>query len=177
LTSRRIAQGLLLLAAGAAGCNWLFGLDELSNGKCPEGLKACPEQDECVRPDSPETGCGRPGCAPCTVPHGFAECDLNNECRKVSCQKGWEDCFPDPVEGPNGCETDTAHDPNHCGGCNEPACTAPPYAYPDCRAGQCTSGGCLTGHTDCDGDLADLNGNGCETEVASPAECPLPAGQ
>jgi hypothetical protein len=165
---RPLAAVVLAVAMAAAGCEWLFGVDELSDKKCPAGQKPCEGEGECVNISS-DTGCGREGCAPCTFLHGFARCnDQSNECELLSCQEGYLDCDPEIP----GCETDIAHTADHCGGCSVLPCTAPPYAIAGCSAMMCTTGGCMSGHTDCDEDLDKSQGNGCETPVESKDLCP-----
>ncbi|MCA9596627.1 MAG: hypothetical protein KC776_25095 [Myxococcales bacterium] len=85
--------------------------------------------------------------------------DCNTKCDKVcsngqcadSCGGGETDC--------NGTCTDTASDPQHCGGCGK-ACEAPPSSTATCQAGNCGFQ-CKAPYEDCDG----VGENGCEADT------------
>jgi len=164
-----LAAALWTVVVMGAGCEWLFGLDKLSDGKCPAGQKPCPGEGECVSVTDPDKGCGRQSCAPCAFAHGKARCDENYECFRFDCQEGYGDCDDDH----DTCETDLRHDELNCRECRNP-CTPKTNAYAACSDRECTSGGCHTGWGDCDGDPD----NGCETPLGDAGSCPPPdAGQ
>lgn len=81
------------------------------------------------------------------------------------CNAGWRDCDVFPT---NGCETDSANDPNNCGSCST-ACPSSPNATIACVQGRCAITACSSANLrDCDGDVA----NGCETDLfADPLHC------
>lgn len=167
--SRTLAVAMWALVVTAPGCEWLFGLDKLSDGKCPAGQKPCPGEGECVSITNPDKGCGRESCAPCTFTHGKARCDENYECARFGCQEGYDDCDTDH----DTCETDVNHDALNCGRCGR-SCVASMNAYAACSGGDCTSGGCHSGWGDCDNNPD----SGCETAVGDAGTCPPPdAGQ
>lgn len=83
----------------------------------------------------------------------------------LTCNASWRDC--DSLT-PNGCETDSANDPNNCGSCNS-VCPSPPNTTIACVQGRCTITACSPANfKDCDGSVA----NGCETDLSSdPLHC------
>ena len=104
------------------------------------GLVACcavvPSCALADRSAAPHVECSAAGCQ-CAP--GFGNCDAREE---------------------NGCETDVAGNPLHCGGCGY-----------ECLTGTCDEGTChctIAGYDDCDRDPR----NGCETDVTSdPRHC------
>ncbi len=82
--------------------------------------------------------------------------DLSRYCTS-GCQTDWGNCDGDPESG---CEADLLSDLQHCGGCNQPC--GQPGTDSQCSGGVCNSSGqCLAGHGDCDGNSA----NGCEADL------------
>ncbi len=127
---------------------------------CGPGTKTC--GDACAPIDSPATGCAGVSCSPCSYPNGTATC-AGGACALASCVQGWADC--DSATG-NGCETHTATDLMHCGGCSS-ACSIP-HAISTCIASACEIKDCLPGFGNCDGNLV----NGCEKDIfTSPNTC------
>jgi hypothetical protein len=154
-----VLAGLVGLVLGVA-CELVVGLEELSNHKCGADEKRC--GDECVSRQDPATGCSGLSCAPCTLPHATAKCGNNLECAIFACNEGYDNCSDEEP----GCETDLAHDPKHCGGCdNEPCQTA--HGTPGCSAGMCATGGCHPGWWDCNRAWQD----GCETDLTTNTNC------
>ena len=158
-------RALFALAAGlglalGVACELVVGLDELSDRKCGFDEKRC--DDDCVPRSNAATGCSALQCAPCVLPHATARCDGNGACAVSTCNQGYEDC--DDREP--GCETDLAHDPNHCGGCNNPPCRTE-NGTPGCSAGVCATGGCDPGWLDCNHWTFD----GCETDIRTTSDC------
>lgn len=104
------------------------------------------------------------GCADrCMAPAGaVATCDFATGC-DFDCNLGFENC--DAIPG-NGCEINTNTDRQHCGDCTT---TCPIYGLNTravCVGGDCTLP-CNMNFADCDGDLADPTGNGCEIDTAN----------
>jgi hypothetical protein len=96
-------------------------------------------------------GCLTPqDCAGGVLDHATVTC--NGTCG-YTCDTGWGDCLP----GGNGCETETARDPQNCGGCGF-VCPPLPHGFVNCANGACGFAGCEIGWGDCNDDLAD----GCE---------------
>jgi len=94
----------------------------------------------------------------CSTQHGSASCAAG-ACG-ISCSQGYDDCG-----GSNdGCETNTATDPNNCGSCTK-ACSSNHLATRTCGSGSC-NGACATGYGDCDSNKLS---NGCETDFQSDA--------
>ncbi|HQP36172.1 MAG TPA: hypothetical protein PLI95_13380 [Polyangiaceae bacterium] len=81
----------------------------------------------------------------------------------TSCAPGTGDCNGSPADG---CETNLASAPEHCGGCGL-SCLVP-NTQSSCVAGKCVVASCLNGWEDCDG-KADT---GCEALPSSdPYNC------
>ncbi len=99
--------------------------------------------------------CGMCGRA-CSLANATAAC-TGGSCTVASCNAGFGDCDGDPS---NGCETNLATTPAHCGRCGG-ACGAINGAA-TCAAGACGIT-CAAGYGNCDGSLV----NGCETLTTS----------
>jgi hypothetical protein len=140
-----VLAALILASALMAACEATVDVDALGNGKCAAGTKPCPSLGQCVTLDRPETGCGDPNsCAPCALPHAVATCDAG-ACAIDTCLSPYKDC---DASSP-GCETDLAHDPNHCGDCLTACHTE--NGFPGCSGGVCAVGGCDPGYLECNG--------------------------
>lgn len=144
-------------------CSTAFEVEELYDGACERGFKAC--NDECVGAQSPSVGCGSPSCSPCALPNAVATCDPFGACAIASCNLGYDDCDDDPL---NGCEIDVIRDPDFCGGCDEEPCEVA-NATPGCSARTCTVFSCDFGFADCNDNPAD----GCEVELGSDEHCSM----
>jgi hypothetical protein len=155
------------LIAVAAGCQLVVDLDGLEDGTCPPGYKSCGPSGPCVKNDNPTTGCNDPGCNPCAPMHALAICSQSLHCSftRATCIGDWDDCNGREDDG---CETDLAHNPQHCGDCSN-ACPVTPYrGIAGCSERKCAIRGCDKRWADCDG----LPGNGCEHELLwSDEEC------
>jgi hypothetical protein len=154
---RRIV-GVLGFTALCA-CSLAINLDPLQSGVCGAGEKACDAQ--CVLLTDPDYGCASTACAPCTLPNATAICTPAGTCTIGACIGSYLDCDHVPE---NGCETDAAHDPLHCGSCTATPCQTT-NGTPGCAAGHCSTGACNTGFGDCNGDPAD----GCEANLLTDA--------
>lgn len=154
-TLARAARWAAVLIALAAGCQLVVGLDTLDDEKCLSDQKPCDKR--CVPKSDPSTGCALLSCAPCVLLHATARCGDNGQCAVAACLKDYDDCDTEP-----GCETDLAHDPNHCGSCLAPACVTA-NGTPGCSAKMCATGGCNSGFEDCNHNPKD----GCETDLMS----------
>jgi hypothetical protein len=111
-----------------------------------------------------EAGAGAGASAPpdpcpstCANHHGSALC-VSGVCR-LTCSAGYTDCDGD---GRNGCETNIASDPAHCGTCAR-ACDLSAQL---CENGVCTASPCPPGRAECDADSALM----CETDLSTSAE-------
>jgi len=145
----------------ALACSASFDVEELYEGACEEGFKACNET--CVSAKSPSVGCGSPSCSPCALPSATATCDAFGACAIASCMPGTQDCDGDPL---NGCEVDIQRDPDFCGGCDVEPCEVD-HGTPGCTNGRCTVFSCSIGFRDCNENPAD----GCETELGTDENC------
>ena len=154
--ARRCFAALLL---GLGSCVVVVDAPQLTEG-CDDASKPC--GDRCVSLRNPKTGCGSDDCTPCNLQNATARCNADGDCVKATCAGNWEDCDDD---GTNGCETDLAHNPLHCGECDN-ECPELPHAEPGCEAGRCSIDRCEDGWGDCDRDLE----NGCEVDVARDQE-------
>lgn len=138
--------------AAVIGCSAALELEDLENGLCEDGFKAC--NDECVSTDSPSFGCGGPSCTPCALEHAASNCDPRGACAIAGCLGDYWDCDGDPL---NGCEVDLAHDPNNCGACGRVCVTD--NGEPACGDSRCTLSHCDDNYGNCNDDYSD----GCET--------------
>jgi hypothetical protein len=152
-----MARAVLILALGS-GCQLVVSLDGLDDEKCPSDQKRC--DNRCVPRSDPSTGCALLSCAPCVLLHAKARCGDNGQCAVATCLQDYDDCDTQP-----GCETDLAHDPNHCGSCLAPPC-ATANGTAGCSAKMCATGGCNPGYEDCNRNPRD----GCEVDLRSNAE-------
>jgi hypothetical protein len=144
-----------------SACALAVDVDELDNGECEEGTKACAGADgrlSCVSEDLPSRGCAGESCAPCVVENAIPRCSAAGRCTFTGCLDGYADCDGNPL---NGCEIDVRHDPNHCGDCDAEPCSVP-NAIAGCAAGVCAVDHCDAGFKDCNG----LPEDGCEAELA-----------
>jgi hypothetical protein len=161
----RVATVTAALAVTAGACTFASNLDALDDRVCGAGFKACSEK--CHSLSDPNFGCSLPGCAPCFVANGAANCSARTSvCAIADCAPGFSDCNGRYEDG---CETATSSDPSHCGACDL-ACTVPvPNGAPGCASGHCVVGSCNVGWRDCDGLAAD----GCETVCGPRESCAL----
>ncbi len=161
LTSRQCVQctgdsqcsGLQVCRGGvcAAGCS--------TERPCGGGQTCC--GGACADLSLSPAHCGSCGTT-CTSTNGTPFCD-NGRCSVTACPAGRADCDRD---GSNGCETETASNVEHCGGCGV-FCSPRTSARASCSGGMCRYT-CTNGTLNCDGD----DSNGCETNPDnSPAHC------
>jgi hypothetical protein len=164
LRRRLVRAGFAGLLCAIPACSLVVGTDALQEG-CPADQKAC--DGRCVSRADPDYGCHADGCRPCVIAQATARCSDGGGCVVASCQGDFADCNADGdrADG-DGCETDTAHDPEHCGGCDRPTCRIE-HGTPDCAGGSCSIRRCNDGYRDCNFDATD----GCEAEVAVGASC------
>ncbi len=123
----------------------------LPDGTCGEGRKKC--GDLCVSVLDPAFGCVDSLCAPCSIPYGAPTCK-NGKCAVGACEPSRDDCNGTVNDG---CETNTAHNPRHCGQCGK-ACS--PGLL--CSSSVCAPS-CSAGETLCAGD--------CVNVASSAAHC------
>jgi alpha-tubulin suppressor-like RCC1 family protein len=95
----------------------------------------------------------------CAIADATATCSTGR-CALVACTMGFGNCDGSEL---NGCETRTDTDASHCGVCGR-ACRFA-NASATCIAGACQLGACGSGFANCNG----LDGDGCETDLASTA--------
>jgi streptogramin lyase len=147
--------------AESAGCNQ----SHCTLGACRAGYADCDEDAATGCEVNTESDLGNCGACrhPCNLPHAIALCQ-NGGCAIATCAAGYQDCDGDPD---NGCESNTATDPDHCGDCKATPCPPATNAIPACKASACAIE-CNLGFADCDGDP----GTGCEVALASdPTHC------
>ena len=125
------------------GCEVLLG----SSDNCTACGDKCPADKPCIRDTATNT-------AQCGCDAGLTYCSTAN---------------------PRCVDTET--NDAHCGACRN-ACPAqgdggprPPNSRYGCAGGECGTLKCEPNYADCDGDLADPNGNGCETNLLSTDTC------
>jgi hypothetical protein len=106
-----------------------------------------------IQTSSDPVNCG--GCGQvCDFPgdHASFNC-VSSSCVVNSCEAGWGNC---DGNHPNGCETDTTQDSQHCGYCGN-RCTLA-HAASFCQGSLCRLGACDPGYHNIDNDPT----NGCE---------------
>lgn len=124
---------------------------------CSFGLTEC--EGACVDLDNSGDNCGACGFT-CEAPDGALGLCASRRCRTV-CDGDFADCNADLGDATgDGCEIDTAIDPDNCGACGI-VCEAD-NAVTGCAGGACTVAMCDAGFDDCDGDFS----NGCELPVS-----------
>lgn len=132
---------------------------------CSGGLLNCDDNavNGCETDPRSTSSCGTT-CANvlvCSTQNGTASC-TGGSCG-ISCSPGFGDCGGTN----NGCETNTATEPNHCGACGK-SCSSSHMATRTCSASVC-NGACATGYANCDNNKQT---NGCETATdADPNNC------
>ena len=100
----------------------------------------------------------------CAPENAVGQCN-NGQCRiktdepNQGCAPNHADCNLDVEDG---CEVNLQIDPDHCGACQDAACSGA-NGEPSCSAGACDIV-CSEGFDDCD---ENVRGNGCETNVLS----------
>lgn len=157
---RRQALPVAGLALLLFACLQVVDTDALDEG-CPSGQKPC--NGSCVPSTDPDFGCSNPDCHPCVIPNATAHCGANGSCIVATCRGDFLDCNHDGDDADtDGCETDSAHDPMHCGGCDAAECSVP-NGVAGCAASRCAIARCNVGFRDCNFDSRD----GCETDVTT----------
>jgi hypothetical protein len=162
----RTALALGVLMGGAAGCQVLSGIDDLTLGDArdPDGGSpddASADGDATARPDArtvdgtPDGDASKHDGDPSTL-DGGPDADAGDG--GPTCAAGTKSCNGTcvPVTDPTT-------------GCANAGCApcALPQATATCSAGRCAIGGCATGFADCDVDA----GDGCEANLAKPDHC------
>ncbi len=100
----------------------------------------------------------------CSPAHAVGQC-MNGQClidtasANQGCALGYANCNRNVEDG---CEVDLANDPDHCGACEDAACSRA-NGEATCSDGAC-SVECSPGFADCD---ENARANGCETKIAS----------
>lgn len=130
---------------------------------CDTTQKECGSVCESV--DSPATGCGGPGCSPCSLPHTSGTKCVSQACAPSGCSGGYDDCDQAPS---NGCEQAIRNDPLNCGACGK-TCDTTNVASLSCTGqfGAGCSPFCVLGYANCNG--SPISDDGCETDVRSNA--------
>jgi hypothetical protein len=138
---------------------------ECTSQRCAAGTADCDgESDNGCEADlaSAET-CG--GCQVHCGPYASATASCEDAlCAIGSCDEGRADC---DGERDNGCETDLAVSPEHCGGCDNDCAALPNVESAACNAGTCADLTCKSGFADCDGKVE----NGCEQPLNTAEHC------
>jgi hypothetical protein len=118
-----------------------------------------------------DTATSLENCGGCNVPCALAnaaESCAGGLCLLGACDPGFTDCDKDAKTG---CEADLTTDIQHCGSCGNDCTAAVPNVAATCGSGGvCSYGGCLPGHVDLDGSLA----NGCEYACTFVSAADLP---
>ena len=128
-----------------------------------------PADSECSADVSSDpNNCGYCGHVCPHVPHAFAECD-NGACA-YRCESNWDDCNGDiDNNDSDGCESNLTSDALHCSQCNNSCPVDAANAQAACIDSQCRVT-CMEGYLDCNGDLLEAGGNGCEINALQDAD-------
>jgi hypothetical protein len=138
-------------AAGVCSGNCNTGFGDCDSDKLTNGCEVSTATDV--------THCGT--CTTvCSVANGTPAC-LVGQCAIGTCNNGFADCTGGYGDG---CETDTATSPAHCGACNA-ACNLA-NATSGCAASTCTLVSCDSGFDNCNTTIAD----GCEVNLNTTVE-------
>lgn len=138
----------------SAGIECVAG--ECTVSGCKSGFKLCEGSNACVALTDTETGCGNlTSCSPCLLPHAMQHICASGACYPSTCARGYSNC--DGLAA-NGCETNTAQDPDNCNVCGEACPPRPNTSAISCVDGGCQVGRCDAGYLDCNGFFSD----GCE---------------
>jgi hypothetical protein len=150
------------LSVGSTAMSCATGECKVSS--CALGWEDCNQQpsDGCEVDLHSVQNCGACG-AICALPHALTACS-SGTCTFASCESGWADCDGSTA---NGCETDLAHDPLHCGACAA-VCNTTQVTQAVCSAGACSSI-CAVGWGDCNSPAPPVSSDGCETHITSEA--------
>lgn len=98
----------------------------------------------------------------CQTANGTAVCNAGM-CGVGTCNAGYADCNGQAADG---CEINTANDPNHCGSCPNVCNLA--HAASTCTGGVCTIGACNAGYANCN----NVSSDGCEINTTNnPLNC------
>jgi hypothetical protein len=124
---------------------------------CATGLSCC--NNQCVDTKTTVEHCGSCGNFCSDQTNSTSVCTAG-QCA-VSCTPGYADC--DLLIG-NGCEVDTADDPQNCSACGKVCLFA--NADPGCSMGACTIAMCNPSFADCNNKIDD----GCEANLGTDAE-------
>jgi hypothetical protein len=174
-TNTKPCQGLCVAiadpAVGCAAqscdpCSVVHGVPECISGACAigscvSGYADCNAvfSDGCeVSTSSDVLHCGACN-KPCSSGNATTACS-QGACKIISCNPGMGDCDKDAS---NGCETNLAASPLHCGACGI-ACSFP-NAAGACTASVCGLGACNPGFGNCNANPSD----GCETGLTDNA--------
>ncbi|HOX44650.1 MAG TPA: choice-of-anchor D domain-containing protein [Myxococcota bacterium] len=122
--------------------------DTLENTGCEANLLTDPLNCNGCGNDCPDAG-GTPVCN-------------DGTCGVSDCNPGWADCNGDGTT----CETNTAADPNNCGGCGNQCEFANDHGTFSCVGSTCVVSSCEAGWGNCDSQAP----NGCETDVSQDAQ-------
>lgn len=119
---------------------------------------------------SDPNNCGSCGHACAYRKGSFATCSQGN-CQYV-CQPGFADCDGNLTSAQgNGCEVELSTSASNCGACGNVCSSNVPGGTAACAAGRCVAA-CADGFGDCNLDLNQPSGNGCETDLrASATHC------
>jgi hypothetical protein len=146
---------------GKAGCiNSACGI-----ASCDTNFADCNKSifDGCEAPtDTDASNCGACG-QKCTAPAGGTASCMASKCALGGCMPGFADC---DMNATNGCETNLATDPKHCGSCTI-ACPAPANGTASCNNFACGIASCAMGFDHCVGPVS----NGCETPLNTTDHC------
>jgi hypothetical protein len=144
----------LVLAGGVVGGVAVASDAEAGGVKCAKPQKKCTYQ-YCANLSDDTANCGACG-HQCSTPQNSTATCVSSVCG-YTCQDGWSDCDSQVA----GCETHTAVDPDHCGGCNV-VCGTTNTSNVSCANGVCQFT-CQNGYQHC----TNNPGDGCETDVAT----------
>ncbi|HPA80587.1 MAG TPA: hypothetical protein PLS95_07205 [Thermoanaerobaculales bacterium] len=137
------------------GCDGMPGTADCDND-CSNGFETNLNTDP--------ANCGSCGHA-CAVAHGTPACSTGM-CVIASCDSAWDDCDKSYA---NGCETDLANDPLHCGACNSQCAGA------SCGnkfiSGLCPLSTCVAPFADCDGNPETCCEVDTSTDAGNCGEC------
>lgn len=139
--------------------------DETCSLNCPDDTGDCNERaaDGCevdLLTSTNHCGACQLNCEPAHAVGSCVggECLIKTDEPNQGCDANYADCNRLSEDG---CEANLLTDPEHCGACDDAACSKE-GGVPGCSAGECTIQ-CSEGFDDCD---ENARANGCETDTA-----------
>lgn len=138
--------------------------DDASPTRFPGAPEGCNGQDD----DCDSATDENPASSLCPTRTGAVVACIAGACATVRCSDGFGDCDASQATG---CESDLRSSATSCGSCGR-VCTGGANSTAACNGGSCSVATCNSGYLDCNGDVGQPGGNGCEVRGSDdPVHC------